>query len=148
MFVRLPESRFTLANFMRAQLYGAIATLKLGIDLLADQEQVETDRLLGHGGYFKTEGVGRQIMADALGVPISTMKTAGEGGPWGMALLAAYMERKAEGETMEDYLTNRVFASAQSQCSQPDPAGCAGFGAFLKRYTACLPAERAAGAME
>lgn len=147
MFVRLPDSHFTLANFMRAQLYSAIATLKLGIDLLVDQEQVETDRLLGHGGFFKAEGVGRQIMADALGVPISTMKTAGEGGPWGMALLAAYMSRKTEKETMEDYLA-RVFAQAESQCSQPDPVGSAGFAAYIRRYAACLPAERAAAAME
>ena len=147
MFVRLPGGGFTLANFMRCQLYGAVAALKLGIDLLAEQEQVETDRLLGHGGFFKTEGVGRQIMADALGVPISTMKTAGEGGPWGMALLAAYMCRRAEGETMEDYLT-KVFAQAESQCSQPDPAGSAGFAAYIRRYTACLPAQRAAAALE
>lgn len=147
MFVRLPDSRLTLANFMRAQLYSAVATLKLGIDLLVDQEGVETDRLLGHGGFFKTEGVGRQIMADALGVPISTMKTAGEGGPWGMALLAAYMDRRADGETLEDYLTDRVFAQAESRTSQPDPAGSAGFAAFIRRYTACLPAQRAASAM-
>lgn len=146
MFTRVPEGHFTLANFMRAQLYGAIAALKLGIDLLVEREGVETDRLLGHGGFFKTEGVGRQIMADALGVPISTMKTAGEGGPWGMALLAAYMCRKAEGESMEDYL-DKVFARAESQVSQPDPAGRAGFAAYLKRYTACLPAERALAAM-
>ncbi len=148
MFARLPDSHFTLANFMRAQLYGAVATLKLGIDLLVEREHVETDRLLGHGGFFKTEGVGRQIMADALGVPITTMKTAGEGGPWGMALLAAYMARKETGETMEDYFTQRVFHSAESQSSLPDPAGRAGFAAFLKRYTACLSAERALAAME
>lgn len=147
MLVRLPDSRFTLANFMRAQLYGAVATLKLGIDLLVEREGVETDRLLGHGGFFKTEGVGRQIMADALGVPISTMRTAGEGGPWGMALLAAYMSRKAVGESMEDYL-DKVFARAESRCSQPDPAGSAGFAAYIRRYAACLPAQRAAAAME
>ena len=147
MFVRLPDSHFTLANFMRAQLYSAIATLKLGIDLLVDQEKVETDRLLGHGGFFKTEGVGRQIMADALGVSIFTMKTAGEGGPWGMALLAAYMSRKAPGEAMEDYLA-KVFASAESQSSQPDLAGSGGFQRFIRRYTACLPAEQAAAAMK
>ena len=147
MFARLPGEGFTLANFMRAQLYGAIATLKLGIDLLVEQEHVETDRLLGHGGFFKTEGVGRQIMADALGVPISTMTTAGEGGPWGMALLAAYLCRKGEGETMEDYL-EKVFSQADSQTSHPDPAGSAGFQAYIRRYTACLPAERALAAME
>lgn len=147
MFARLPGEGFTLANFMRAQLYGAIATLKLGIDLLVEQEHVETDRLLGHGGFFKTEGVGRQIMADALGVPISTMTTAGEGGPWGMALLAAYLCRKGEGETMEDYL-EKVFSQADSQTSRPDPAGSAGFQAYIQRYAACLPAERALAAME
>ena len=147
MFARLPGEGFTLANFMRAQLYGAIATLKLGIDLLVEQEHVETDRLLGHGGFFKTEGVGRQIMADALGVPISTMTTAGEGGPWGMALLAAYLCRKGEGETMEDYL-EKVFSQADSQTSRPDPAGSAGFQAYIRRYVACLPAERALAAME
>lgn len=146
MFARLPDGHFTLANFMRAQLYGAVAALKLGIDLLVEREGVETDRLLGHGGFFKTEGVGRQIMADALGVPISTMKTAGEGGPWGMALLAAYMARKAPGESMEDYLA-KVFSQAESQISQPDPAGQAGFAAYLKRYAACLPAERALASM-
>ena len=147
MFTRLPGEGFTLANFMRAQLYGAIATLKLGIDLLVEQEHVETDRLLGHGGFFKTEGVGRQVMADALGVPISTMTTAGEGGPWGMALLAAYLCRKGEGETMEDYL-EKVFSQADSQTSRPDPAGSAGFQTYIRRYTACLPAERALAAME
>ena len=147
MFARMPGEGFTLANFMRAQLYGAIATLKLGIDLLVEQEHVETDRLLGHGGFFKTEGVGRQIMADALGVPISTMTTAGEGGPWGMALLAAYLCRKGEGETMEDYL-EKVFSQADSQTSRPDPDGSAGFQTYIRRYTACLPAERALAAME
>jgi len=147
MFARLPGGDFTLANFMRAQLYGAIAALKLGIDLLVEQEGVKTDRLLGHGGFFKTEGVGRQIMADALGVPISTMTTAGEGGPWGMALLAAYLCRRAEGETVEDYL-EKVFSRADSQTSHPDPAGNAGFQAYIRRYTTCLPAERALAAME
>ena len=147
MFARLPGGGFTLANFMRAQLYGAIAALKLGIDLLVEQEGVETDRLLGHGGFFKTEGVGRQIMADALGVPISTMTTAGEGGPWGMALLAAYLCRRAEGETMEDYL-EKVFSQADSQTSHPDPAGSEGFRAYIRRYAACLPAERALAALE
>ena len=144
MLVRLLDSDFSLANLMRAHLYSAIATLKLGIDLLVEQEHVETDRLLGHGGFFKTAGVGQQILADALEVPISTMDTAGEGGPWGMALLAAYMCRKTPGETMEDYLTNRVFAGASTAVANPSPAGSEGFRKFLERYTAGLPAERAA----
>ena len=103
--------------------------------------------LLGHGGFFKTPGVGQQILADALNVPITAMETAGEGGPWGMALLAAYMVRKAEGETMEDYLKNRVFGNAKSTCVNPDPAGVAGFQSYLKRYRAALAAEKAAAQM-
>jgi len=144
MLIRQLDSDFSLANLMRTHLYSAIATLKLGIDLLVEQEHVETDRLLGHGGFFKTAGVGQQILADALGVPISTMDTAGEGGPWGMALLAAYMCRKTPGESMEDYLTNRVFAGAPAVVANPDPAGSEGFLRFLERYKAGLPAERAA----
>lgn len=144
MLVRLLDSDFSLANLMRAHLYSAVAALKLGIDLLVEQERVETDRLLGHGGFFKTEGVGQQVLADALEVPISTMETAGEGGPWGMALLAAYMCRKSAGESMEDYLTNRVFAGAAAKVVEPDSVGSAGFRKFLQRYAAGLPAERAA----
>lgn len=148
MVVRLPESKMTIANFMRSQLNGAIATLKIGMDMLHDEEQVESDKLLGHGGFFKTPGVGQQILADALNVPITAMETAGEGGPWGMALLAAYMKNKAEGESMEDYLQNRVFAAAKSSVLQPDSAGVAGFQSYLKRYKAALAAEKIADNME
>ena len=148
MVVRLPESRMTIANFMRSQLYGAIATLKIGMDMLAREEQVESDRLLGHGGFFKTPGVGQQILADALNVPITTMETAGEGGPWGMALLAAYMCRREAGETLEAYLSDRVFADAMGSRAEPDPAGVAGFQSYLERYRACLPAQYAAGQMQ
>ena len=147
MLVRLPESKMTIPSFMRAQLNGAIATLVIGMQMLRDEEQVESDTLLGHGGFFKTPGVGDQILANALNVPITTMETAGEGGPWGMALLAAYMKRKEAGETMEDYLRNRVFATAKSSCAQPDPAGVEGFRAYLKRYKAALAAENAAAEM-
>ena len=147
MVVRLPDSKMCIANFMRSQLYGAIATLKIGMDMLAREENVESDKLLGHGGYFKTPGVGQQILADALNVPITAMETAGEGGPWGMALLAAYMLRKADGETMEDYLTSRVFSSATSTTLSPDPAGVEGFQSYISRYKACLAAENAAADM-
>ena len=147
MLVRLPDSKMTVPNFMRAQLNGAIATLVIGMQMLRDEEDVESDMLLGHGGFFKTAGVGQQILANALNVPITAMETAGEGGPWGMALLAAYMVRKAEGETMEDYLKNRVFADAKSFSVEPDPAGVAGFKKYLERYKAALAAEKAAEAM-
>ena len=147
MVVRLPESKLSIANFMRSQLYGAIATLKLGVDMLVEKEQVRTDKLLGHGGYFKTPGVGQQILADALEVPITTMETAGEGGPWGMAILAAYMVRKAEGETMEAYLADRVFADAKSSTLIPTIDGIAGFRSYIDRYKAALAAEKAAAAI-
>ena len=147
MVVRLPDAKMTAPNFMRAQLNAAIATLRLGMQMLREKEQVESDMLLGHGGFFKTPGVGQQILADALNVPISTMETAGEGGPWGMALLAAYMVRKAEGETLEDYLANKVFVDAKSVTVQPNPDGVAGFEVYLERYKAALAAEKAAAQM-
>ena len=147
MLVRLPESKLTIANLMRAQLYGAIGTLKIGMDMLAREEQVESDTLLGHGGFFKTPGVGQQILADALNVPISTMETAGEGGPWGMALLASYMHRKCAGESLEDYLVKKVFSDAKSTVAQPDPEGVAGFRAWLARYESSIPAQQAAEAL-
>ena len=147
MLVRLPDSKMSAANFMRAQLNGAIATLVIGMQMLRDEEQVVTDMLLGHGGFFKTAGVGQQLLANALNVPISVMETAGEGGPWGMALLAAYMIRKAEGETMEDYLQNRVFADAKTIKVEPTAEGAAGFRAYLTRYKAALAAQKAAAAM-
>ena len=148
MVLRLPDSKMTIANFMRSQLYGAIATLKIGMDMLAREENVESDKLLGHGGFFKTAGVGQQILADALNVPITTMETAGEGGPWGMALLAAFMLRKAPRETMEDYLMNRVFNTAKSSCLQPNAEGAAGFQRYLQQYIACLPAQKKAAALQ
>ncbi len=144
MVVRLPDSKMNIRNFMRSQLYGAIATLKLGVDMLVEKENVQTDKLLGHGGYFKTPGVGQQILADALEVPITTMETAGEGGPWGMALMAAYMVRKADGETMEDYLQNKVFANAKGITLPPKQEGVDGFRRYISRYKAALNAEKAA----
>ena len=148
MLVRLPDSKLTTANLMRAQLNGAIATLKIGMDMLAEKEQVESDTLLGHGGFFKTPGVGQQLLANALNVPISTMETAGEGGPWGMALLAAYMIRKAPEEGLEDYLHSKVFQNASSTVAHPQPEGVAGFKKYLARYKACLPAQQASAVME
>ena len=98
LFVRTPESRFSLSNFMRVHLFSALATLKIGMDILFEEEQVKIDRVLGHGGFFKTEEVGQKIMAAALNVPVSVMETSGEGGAWGIALLAAYVLRKGENE--------------------------------------------------
>ena len=148
MLVRLPESRLTIANLMRAQLYGAIATLKLGMDMLHREEGVVSKKMLGHGGFFKTAGVGQQILADALNMPITTMETAGEGGPWGMAILASYMHRKNPGESIEEYLDDKVFANAKSTCLQPDANGVSGFKRYMDRYKACLQAEQAAAMLQ
>ena len=141
---RRADAPMTLANFMRTQLYSAMATLKIGMDLLFDKEQVELDQLTGHGGLFKTPVVGQKLMAGALNTPVSVMETAGEGGPWGMALLAAYMVNRQGDETLEQYLSNQVFASVRSSRMQPDSADVEGFQAFIKRYKAALAVEKAA----
>lgn len=144
LLLRRPDARLTLANFARVQLYSAMATLKLGMEILLTGEGVRLDALYGHGGLFKTPLVGQKLLAGALGVPVAVMKTAGEGGPWGMALLAAYLVNKGEGESLEQYLQTRVFAEAMGDCVQPCETDRAGFEAFLARYQACLPVERAA----
>ena len=140
---RTPETRFTLANFFKAQLYATMATLKMGMDILAE-EGVAIDSLTGHGGLFKTPVVGQSYMAAACGAPVSCMDTAGEGGPYGMALLAAYMLQKREGERLEDYLNARVFAGTSSTTVPPDPALAEGFHTYIQRYKALLAVERAA----
>ena len=143
LFVRTPESRFNLANFMRVHLYTALGALKIGMDILYE-EGVKLDVLLGHGGLFKTKDVGQKIMAAAMGVPVSVMETAGEGGAWGAALLASYMLRKEEGETLDQYLAQKVFHGESGTRMEPDPADEAGFQAFMKRYEEGLSIERAA----
>ena len=144
LFVRKPESRFTLSNFMRVHLFSAVGALKLGLDILFENERVKIDTVLGHGGFFKTRGVGQKVMAAAMNVPVSVMETAGEGGAWGIALLAAYMLRKSAGEPLEGYLSNNVFAGQSGTTIAPDPTDVGGFGAFMERYKAGLVIERAA----
>ena len=144
LFARTPNSSFTLANFMRTHILSALATLKIGLDILTGQEQVQVDKLYGHGGFFKTPEVGQRMLSAAIGAPVSCMETAGEGGPYGMALLAAYRVRKAPGETLADYLDSRVFADASSSTLMAQPEDIEGFNAFLNRYKAAFPAETAA----
>ena len=143
LLVRSPEANLSFANFMRAQLYSALATLKVGMDILAE-EHVALDRMMGHGGYFKTPEVGQKIMAAAMDAPVSVMETAGEGGPWGMALLAAYGANRKDGQTLEDYLDKEIFAGQASATVLPDAADQKGFRAFMDRYTKGLAIERAA----
>jgi sugar (pentulose or hexulose) kinase len=144
LFVRTPESRFTLSNFMRVHLFSALGALKIGLDILFEQEQVKIDQILGHGGFFKTEQVGQKIMAAAMNVPVSVMETAGEGGAWGIALLAAYMLHRGENEPLETYLSNKVFAGETGTTIAPDQADVDGFAAFMERYKKGLVIERAA----
>jgi sugar (pentulose or hexulose) kinase len=144
LFVRTPQSRFTLANFMRVHLFSALGALKIGLDILLEQEQVKIDQVHGHGGFFKTTEVGQKMMAAAMNVPVSVMETAGEGGAWGIALLASYLLHKATHEPLEAYLSNKVFAREKSKTIAPDPRDVDGFKAFMERYKKGLVIERAA----
>ena len=141
MVVRRPDSRFTLANLLRSQLYATMATLKIGMDILAE-EGVAIDSLTGHGGLFKTPVVGQKYMAAACGASVTCMETAGEGGPYGMALLAAYMDRREE--SLEEFLNRDVLASAKSTTLQPEQADADGFNRYLAAFKAGLAAEKAA----
>ncbi len=143
-FVRSPKSNFNLANFMRVHLFTALGALKVGMDILLKEEHVEIDSILGHGGLFKTKGVGQSILAAAIDAPVSVMETAGEGGPWGMALLAFYMIRKEEGETLQDYLADKVFAGNAGTSMNPDPKDVEGFEVFTRRYKKGVAIEQAA----
>jgi sugar (pentulose or hexulose) kinase len=142
LFARLPDSRFSLANFMRNLLFSAIGTMKLGMDILTEKENVRLDSLLGHGGYFKTKVVGQRFMAAVLNTPVGVMESAGEGGAWGIALLAAFMLRG--GGSLEDFLAKKVFAGNAGTKIDPDPQDVAGFKEYMKRYAAGLAVERAA----
>jgi sugar (pentulose or hexulose) kinase len=144
LFARMPESRFSLANFMRSLLYSAVSTLRIGMDILYNQEKVSVDMMLGHGGLFKTEIVGQRIMAAALNTPVTVMETAGEGGAWGMALLAAYMLRKEGNETLDDYLEQNVFSRAEGHTEYPVESDVKSFNRYLERYIKGLEIERSA----
>ena len=143
-FARTPDAKFNLANFMRVNLFTSLGALKVGLDILMKEEHVQVDQILGHGGLFKTKGVGQKILAGAIDAPVSVMETAGEGGAWGIALLASYMINKEENETLEDYLDAKVFAGNAGTKMDPDPADVAGFEVFTDRYKKGLPIERAA----
>lgn len=144
MFVRKPDANFNLANFMRTHLYASLATLKIGCDILFKEEQVKADTIYGHGGLFKTKGVGQGILAAAMDTPVAVMETAGEGGPWGMALLASYMVKRDADETLEHYLGEKVFGGEIGFVMQPDAADVAGFDEYIKGYKRALAAEKAA----
>ena len=142
LFVRMPNSRFNLANFMRTMLLSSMATLNIGMDILRVKEGATISKLLGHGGFFATKGVAQKLMAGMLNLPVAVMETANEGGAWGIALLAAYLEYNQE--TLDDFLDNRVFADRESFTIYPDENDAVGFAAFMDMYKATLLVERTA----
>lgn len=144
LFLRMPDSKFTLANFMRTHLYSSLATLKIGLDILFKKENVKIKSIMGHGGLFKTPVVGQRIMAAAIDTPVSVMDTASEGGAWGIAILASYLKDKEQEETLTDYLKHKIFAGQTGTTIEPDDQDVAGFETFMEKYVKCLPAERAA----
>lgn len=144
LFVRKADDKFNLANFMRVHLYSALAALKAGLDLLFKEEDVKVDEMLGHGGFFKTKGVGQRMAAAAMNTPISVMETAGEGGAWGIALLASYMQNKKDGESLQDFLNHSIFAGQTGSRMEPSAEDVAGFEKFMERYMAGLSIEHAA----
>ena len=141
--MRRPDSAFTLANFMRSQIYGAMATMCIGMEIL-HKENVAIDSLTGHGGLFKTPVVGQKYMAAACRASVTCMESAGEGGPYGMALLASYLVQKQDGQTLEQYLETEIFADVKRTTLAPDPEDEAGFDRYLSWYRSALAAENAA----
>src|SRR5574344_1341162 len=141
LFIRSADDKFTVANFMRAHLYGSVGVLKIGNDILFNEEKIKVDRITGHGGLFKTKGVGQKILAAAINSPISVMETAGEGGAWGIALLGAYLVNNSDSLSLADYLDNKVFAGNKGIEIAPDPKDVEGFNAYIENYKSALPIE-------
>ena len=144
LFVREQNATMNLANFMRTHLYASLATLKMGCDIMLKEEGVKVDSITGHGGLFKTKGVGQSVLAAALDAPVSVMETAGEGGAWGMAVLASYMVQKEKGEELADYLANKVFKGMGVSTIAPDPKDAKGFDEYIVKYRKALSVEEAA----
>ncbi|MCR5272623.1 MAG: FGGY-family carbohydrate kinase [Lachnospiraceae bacterium] len=142
MFARKPDAKMNLANFMRTHLYASLATLKIGCDILFKEEKVEVDTLYGHGGLFKTKGVGQSVLAAAMNAPVAVMETAGEGGPWGMAILASYVVNKDKDQTFADFLDKKVFHGEKGQIMNPDPEDVKGFDSYIEEYKAAISAEK------
>ena len=144
MFVRSANDKFNLANFMRANLYASVGVLKIGNDILFNEEHVKVDRITGHGGLFKTKGVGQRVLAAAINSPISVMETAGEGGAWGIALLASYLINNSNGSTLADWLESNVFAGNTGVEIAPTAEDVAGFNKWIENYKRGLAIEQAA----
>ena len=144
LFVRTPDSKMTLANFMRTNIYTTLGALRIGLDILTENENVKIDKIMGHGGFFKTPEVGQKMLAAAMNTDVSVMETAGEGGAWGIALLASFMKWKEEKETLPEFLDNKIFIEENSVTISPDEDDVYGFSEFMKNYKSCLAIEKCA----
>ena len=144
LFVRSANDKFNLANFMRTHLYASVGVLKIGNDILFNEEKIKVDRITGHGGLFKTKGVGQRILAAAINSPISVMETAGEGGAWGIALLGSYLVNNEKNQSLADFLEDKVFAGDAGIEISPTAEDVAGFNTYIENYKAGLPVEEAA----
>lgn len=144
LFVRTANDKFNLANFMRAHLYASVAVLKIGNDILFNDEKIKVDRITGHGGLFRTKGVGQRILAAAINSPISVMETAGEGGAWGIALLGSYLVNNDKKQSLSDFLDEKVFAGNTGIEVSPEPEDVKGFNEYIEHYKTCLAIEEAA----
>ena len=142
--VRRADSTVNWPNLMRSNLCGALAALKVGMDILTRDEQVPLQRIYGHGGFFTTPQVGQRLLASALAAPVTVMETAGSGGPWGMALLAAYMLQRQNGERLAAFLERQVFACCQTVTVEPTAQDVADFDAYMQAFHAALDLERRA----
>ena len=144
LFIRSANDKFSLANFMRTHLYASVGVLKIGNDILFNDEKVKVDRITGHGGLFRTKGVGQRILAAAINSPISVMETAGEGGAWGIALLGSYLVNNDKQQNLADFLDEKVFAGNAGIEVSPTAEDVEGFNAYIENYKANLPVEEAA----
>ena len=144
LFVRSANDKFNLANFMRTHLYASVGVLKIGNDILFNEEKIKVDKITGHGGLFRTKGVGQRILAAAINSPISVMETAGEGGAWGIALLGSYLVNNEKKQSLADFLDESVFVGDAGIEVSPTPEDVAGFNAYIENYKAGLPIEEAA----
>ncbi|NDO59387.1 xylulokinase [Bacteroides caecimuris] len=144
LFVRSANDKFNLANFMRTHLYASVGVLKIGNDILFNEEKIKVDRITGHGGLFRTKGVGQRILAAAINSPISVMETAGEGGAWGIALLGSYLVNNEKKQSLADFLDESVFVGDAGIEVSPSPEDVAGFNTYIENYKAGLPIEEAA----
>jgi sugar (pentulose or hexulose) kinase len=144
LFLRSPDSRFDLGTFMRTHLFAALATLRIGMDVLQKTEGVRLDRMFAHGGLFRTKGTAQRFLAAAIDTPVSVGEIAAEGGAWGIAVLAAFVTGRSPGQSLADFLDTTVFTGTSLETVEPDPTEVAGFNTFIQRYVAALPVERAA----